>query len=116
MKFWIYSEKELADLQSGFEKIFEVDNLYHDYENVWEWIESIDKKASYYLNIRRPHNWEHGVYDKPIIIKVETNDGTDIDEIKIALKIKSEFRCDVFAGEIFADSDDNPIIKEERKY
>ncbi|MHA7059489.1 hypothetical protein ACWGOQ_0019845 [Aquimarina sp. M1] len=90
MKFWIYIKKELTDLQSDFEKIFEVDNLYRDYENVWEWIESTDRKSNLYLNISRPHDWKKGEYNKPIIIEVKSNNGTELDESEIAYKIKEQ--------------------------
>jgi len=116
MKFWIYLKRELTDLQSDFEKIFGVDNLYNDYENVWEWIESSDRKSNIYLNISRPHDWNKGVYEKPIMIKVESNNGIKLNEEKIAKSIKERLKCEVFAGEIFADENDNPVIKEERKY
>jgi len=116
MKFWIYLKKELTDLQSDFEKIFGVDNLNNDYENVWEWIESSDRKSDIYLNISRPHDWNKGEYGKPIIIKVESNNGIKLNEEKIARSIKERLKCEVFAGEIFADKNDNPVIKEERKY
>ncbi|WP_109853450.1 hypothetical protein [Aquimarina sp. AU58] len=117
MKFWIYIKKELTDLQSDFEKIFEVDNLYRDYENVWEWIESSDRKSNLYLNISRPHDWKKGEYDKPIMIEVESNNGTELDESEIAYKIKEQLNCgEVYAGEIHADKNDNPVITEERRY
>lgn len=116
MKFWIFIEKELSDLQADFEKIFGVNNLYRDYENVWEWIESSDHKSDLYLNISRPHDWEKGEYDKPIMITVESNNGTELIESEIASKIKKALNCDVFAGQIHADRNDNPVIEEQRKY
>ena len=116
MKFWIYLEKELSDLQSDFEKIFEVDNLYHDYENVWEWVESSDRESNTYLNVSRPHDWSKGEYDKPIVIIVESNNGTELIEVEIAHRIKAQLNCEVFAGKIHADRNDNPVIEEERKY
>ncbi|MCB0535683.1 MAG: hypothetical protein KDD14_25990, partial [Saprospiraceae bacterium] len=61
-KFWLYLEIELTDLLPRFERIFQVDNLYRDYENVWEWIESRDSTGEIYLNISRSHNWENGNY------------------------------------------------------
>ena len=99
MKFWIYLEKELRELQPEFEKIFGVDNLYRDYENVWEWLESSDKKSKFYLNISRPHDWEKGEYEKPIMIIVESNIEEPLNEEEIAKMIKEELKCDVFAGE-----------------
>ena len=116
MKFWIYLEKELSELQIDFEKIFEVDNLYHDYENVWEWIESSDQKSNLYLNISRPHDWEKGEYDEPIMIEVKSNNGNVLNELEIALKIKKQLNCEVFAGIIHADENDNPVIIEKRIY
>ena len=88
MKFWFYIEKELSDLQSDFERIFEVNNLYRDYENVWEWIESSDRKSDFYLNISRQHNWEKGEYDKPILLIVESNNESNLNESELAFKIK----------------------------
>lgn len=116
MKLWIYIERELSDLRTDFEVIFEVDNLYRDYENVWEWIESNDRKSNVYLNISRPHDWEKGEYRKPIMIKVESNNETELNEVEIALKIKKQLNCDVYAGEIHADRNNNPVIGEKRKY
>ena len=116
IKFWIYIDRELSELQPKFEKIFGVDNLYRDYENVWEWIESSDSASSLYLNISRTHDWEKGEYNKPIMITVESNTEEDLNEEKIANLIKDELNCEVFTGEIFADNNDNPIIGEKRKY
>ena len=116
MKFWIYIEKELSDLQTDFEKIFGVNNLYWDYENVWEWIESSERKSELYLNISRPHDWVKGEYDKPIMIRVESNNGAELIESEIAFKIKKQLNCEVYAGEIHADRNDNPVIGEKRKY
>ncbi len=116
MKFWIYIEKELTEIQSDFEKILGVNNLYSDYENLWEWIESSDRKSNIYLNISRPHNWKKGEYEKPIMIIIQSNNGEELNEQEIAEKIKKELKCDVFAGEIFTDKNDNPIIGEKRKY
>ena len=116
MKFWIYLKKELFDLQPDFEKIFGVNNLYRDYENVWEWLESADNNESIYLNISRPHNWDTGDYDKPILIRVESNTEEKPDERTIAMLIKKQFGCDVFAGDISIGSNREPVIQEERKY
>lgn len=116
MKFWFYIAKELSDLESDFQRIFEVNNLYRDYENVWEWIESIDRKSKVYLNISRQHNWEKGEYDKPIILIIESNNVSRLNEAEIAFKIKKEFNCPVYAGEINIDQNDNPIIGVNREY
>jgi len=116
MKFWIYLERELNELLPEFELIFGVDNLYYDYENVWEWIESRDRESGVYLNISRPFNWEKGEYDKPIMITLESNPDTELNEEKIAKMIKIGLKCDVFAGQIFADKNDNPVIGEKRMY
>ena len=116
MKFWIYIERELTDLLPQFEKIFEVDNLYHDYENVYEWLESENRNLKYYLNISRPHDWNKGLYDKPMIIIVENNGNDQIDADSIAKRIKKELECDVFSGEIYFDSKDEPLIKSSYKY
>ena len=109
-------KKELSDLQTDFEKIFRVDSLYRDYENVWEWIESNDHKSNFYLNISRPHDWEKGEYDKPIMIIVESNSETKLNELEIAFKIKKQLNCRVYAGEIHADRNNNPVIGEKREY
>ncbi len=116
MKFWIYLEIDLIDLKPKFEKIFNVNNLYRDYENVWEWIESSDRNSKIYLNISRPHNWQNGDFKKPIIIIVESNNQKKLSEEKIAYAIKTELKCEVFTGEIFADNNNDLVIKEKRKY
>lgn len=41
LTMWTYSNKEISDLELEFEKVFNV-NLFRDYENVWEWIWSLD--------------------------------------------------------------------------
>jgi hypothetical protein len=106
MKCWIYLEKELSELQEGFESIFEVNNLYRDYENVWEWIESEHRNAPFYLNISRSHDWSKGDYDQPIMILVESTEGKHLDEKEIALKIKNQFNCAVFVGEYTINTND----------
>ncbi len=116
MKFWIYLERELSDLQWEFEKIFGVDNLYRDYENVWEWLESSDQNSEYYLNISRSHNWKTGDFDKPIMIIAQSNTPEKLDEASIAKRIKDRLACDVFAGEITIDSWDKIVIGDHRTY
>ena len=116
MKFWIYLERELSDLQSEFEEIFGVNNLYRDYENVWEWLESEDDTAKFNLNISRSHNWKTGDYDKPILILVHSESEPVLNESQIAMRIKDRFNCDVFAGEITFESYDKIIIGDHRKY
>ncbi len=116
MKFWIFINRELSELQSDFEIIFGVNNLYHDYENVWEWLESVDRKSNFYLNISRIHNWERGEYNEPIMIIVESNIGDILNESEIALSIKKQLNCHVFAGQIQVDEKDKALIIEQRKY
>ena len=116
MKFWIYLERELSDLQSEFEEIFGVNNLYRDYENVWEWLESEDDTAKFNLKISRSHNWKTGDYDKPILILVHSESEPVLNESQIAMRIKDRFNCDVFAGEITFESYDKIIIGDHRKY
>ena len=70
--FWAYLPKELNDLIIVFGQIFEVDNLYHDYEDKWEWLEGVSTKFNGTINIRREHNWESGNYIKPIKISITT--------------------------------------------
>ena len=116
MKYWIYISEELKELKPLFEKVFEVDNLYFDYENVWEWIESSNKNSKYYLNIARTHVDLKGEYNKPIMILVKSNAKEELDEQGIAFRIKHVLKCDVYAGDICADDNDNPIIGRHRKY
>ncbi len=116
MKFWIYLERELSELLPEFKKIFGVNNLYYDYENVWEWIESKNENSKYYLNISRSHDWNKGDYDKPIMIKIKSNSNKKLNEEEIAKMIKEKFRCDVFVGEILVESSDNILIKNSKKY
>ncbi|MCB9333910.1 MAG: hypothetical protein H6574_22875 [Lewinellaceae bacterium] len=99
-KFWLYLEIELTDLLPRFERIFQVDNLYRDYENVWEWIESRDSTGEIYLNISRSHNWENGNYSEPIQIILAHNSKEPIDEDEIGRKLLEEFKTPVFYGEL----------------
>ncbi len=116
MKFWIYLEAELSDLQSQFEKIFEVNNLYRDYENVWEWIESENRNAPIYLNVSRSHDWSKGDYDQPIMIRVESTQDNPLDEKEIAMKLKNEFNCTVFAGDYMISSNDKVEMTIRQQY
>ncbi len=116
MKFWVYLKKELSDLQPDFEKIFGVNNLYRDYENVWEWLESVDRQSDLYVNISRPHNWSKGEYDTPIKMIVESNNGVELNEAEFARRIKKQLKCDVYAGEILDDQQHDKSIRYERKY
>ena len=101
MCVWMFLEIELSDLISKFEKVFQVDNLYYDYENVWEWIESKDRKGEIYLNVSRSHDWEKGNYSEPINMIVEKNSKEPINEDAIGKKLSEEFRTTIFWGELW---------------
>lgn len=96
----MFLEIELTDLLPRFEKIFQVNNLYQDYENVWEWIESKDRASKFYLNISRSHDWEKGTYSEPINMIIEKNLKEPINEDEIGKKLFDEFRTTIFFGEL----------------
>ena len=81
-----------------------------------EWLESENKDLKYYLNISRPHDCNKGVYSKPIIILVEHNEKDQLNADSIAERIKRELNCDVFSGEIYYNSGDEPLIKSSHQY
>lgn len=117
LQLWFYLEKALAEQLPIFQQIFKVDDLVHDYENVWEWICSSNENNSLVFNFSRPHDGNgNGEYHKPIMINIESNTKALLNEVKIAEQLKQAFQCEIFAGEIFADCDDNPVIVESRKY
>lgn len=117
MKFWVYSTIELIELKTQFEEVFKGHNLYHDYENFWEWIESENRNSSFYLNISRAHHdWQKSRFNEPIIIMIEPNNGQKLNEEEIALMMKDKLECEVFAGEISIGKNDKIIIGRKKKY
>lgn len=113
--FWIYLEREFTDLMPEFEKILGVNNLYRDYESTWEWIESKDRKARYFINIRRSHNWKQGDYNEPIHITIEPTTGQNIQEEYLAKLLKDGLHCDVFACEV-SHKDGKVLFEGTRKF
>ncbi len=115
-RFWMYLEMELLDLLPKFEQAFQVDNLYHDYENVWEWIESRDKKSPVYLNISRSHDWEKGNYKEPISISIESNTEEPVIVDEMGLKLKKVFCTTIYYGDLWIEKDDSIYTKLEKKF
>ena len=105
-RFWMFLEIELTDLLPRFEKVFGVDNLYRDYENVWEWLESKDRESEFYLNISRSHDWKKGNYDEPINMIIEKNSKELIDEDKIGRMLFKEFKITIYFGELKIETRD----------
>ena len=89
-----------------FEKAFGVDNLYRDYENMWEWLESKDRESEFYLNISRSHDWEKGNYDEPINMIIEKNSKELIDEDEIGRMLFKEFKITIYFGELKIETRD----------
>lgn len=86
MTFWTYINKELIELQPVFETQFQGLSLTRDYEDTWEWLEGRTVDLIYELNISRQHNWEHGLYDKELIVDIIANSNASEDEIGQILK------------------------------
>lgn len=99
-RFWMFLEIELTDLLPRFEKVFQIDNLYQDYENVWEWLESKDRKSEFYLNISRSHDWKKGNYDEPINMMIERNSKKSINQDEIGKNLLKEFKTTIYFGEL----------------
>lgn len=102
----MFLEIELIDLLPRFEKVFQIDNLYRDYENVWEWLESGDRKGEIYLNISRSHNWEKGNYTEPINIRIERNLKEPINVNESGKKLFDEFQTKIYFGELKIETKD----------
>lgn len=102
----MYLEVELTDLLPRFEKAFQIDNLYRDYENVWEWLESKDRKSEFYLNISRSHNWKKGNYFEPINMIIEKNSEESISEDEIGKRLFNEFKTTIYFGELEIETKD----------
>tara|TARA_R110000850_G_scaffold271377_1_gene405600 strand:- start:75 stop:437 length:363 start_codon:yes stop_codon:yes gene_type:complete len=99
MTFWIFLERELFDLLPIFENAFGVDNLYRDYENEWEWVESLNNESPVFINARRPHNWKQGEYLKPIVITIKQN-SKKFGKEQILSILSEKFKCDAFQGKV----------------
>ena len=119
-RFWMYLEVELHELKERFEKLFQVDDLYRDYENVWEWIESSNKEGELYLNISRSHNWTSGNYNEPINIFIKINTAEPINDEEIGFKLLEEFKVPIYFGELEIEKTksgrNNYIWKVEREF
>lgn len=103
-RFWMFLEIELSDMLPRLEKVFQVNNLHRDYENVWEWLESTDKAEELYFNISRSHNWEVGNYTDPICLLVEKTTGEPLEVEAIGRKLSIEFETTVYYGELKVES------------
>ena len=101
LKYWIYIEKEISDLTDIFSKLFNVSDFHRDYENVWEWIEGQSDKLNAEINISRKHNWESGLYDKPLRIQFNFSNGKNSSKIdELGMLIAKELKTETFYGEI----------------
>ncbi len=104
--FWMFLEIELMDLLPRFEKVFQFSHLYHDSENVWEWLQSKDRSGEIYLNISRSHDQEKGNYNEPINIFVEHNFKESINVDEIGKKLFEEFKTAIYYGELKIETRD----------
>ena len=83
--FWMFLEIELMDLLPRFEKVFQFSHLYHDSENVWEWLQSKDRP----INIFVEHNFKESI---------------NVDEI--GKKLFEEFKTAIYYGELKIETRD----------
>jgi hypothetical protein len=96
LTFWMFLEKELVDLISGFELLFDFP-LINDSEDYWEWIKSKNNE----INVCRPHDYEigRGLYGKPIEIRIKIDVSKDVVEF-IGNQLVKTFQTDIYQGNI----------------
>ncbi len=118
-KFWFFIEKELYEITIMLKDSLNLPQFYRDYENEWEWCESEEKNEGIYFDITREHNWEHGIYNCPVILVIK-KDGKVIssqDEIEnIAINIVNCLKVDVFYGIVTFLEDSKYSYDVKRKF
>jgi hypothetical protein len=95
--FWTYIDKEIAELQTDFEELFDGLKLFRDYEDTWEWLEGKTVDDNFEINISRQHNWETGEYEKELVMIVKT----ELEEIqdKLGSELKDKLGSIIYFGE-----------------
>lgn len=116
---WFYSTIELTDMLPIMAALFECDDFDRDYESVWEWVEGYSNKYKAKINISREHNWTHGCYDTPIIVRVEFDiEGKDMLSIIeiIAKDLFKKLSATIYWGQILITKDHTYQLLESGKY
>lgn len=61
--------RELEDCGKDIMAVFGITDFHRDYENVWEWVEG-ERTDGWHINVSRPHGFDSGNYDIPVIIRI----------------------------------------------
>ena len=79
--FWTFLSKELIDLKTVIESLFENLSLSRDYEDTWEWLEGKSADDIFDINVSRKHNWKTGDYKNELVFIVKTDKDLNVDEL-----------------------------------
>jgi len=116
--FGFLIQEELTDCANAIMKVFGVTDYHRDYENVWEWVEGKNEDGLD-VNVSRPHNWEQGLYDKPVVVRVDSPSQRLTDDLIAmwATGLSKNLNGEVWRGYLKAnpkDSDDLDFVIEQR--
>ncbi|UHA72702.1 hypothetical protein [Paenibacillus sp. 481] len=117
---WFFIKKELSDIAEDIKDVLHYSVYERDYENTWEWIDFRNAGSNdIQLNISREHNWKHGLYDCPVVVRF-TNDSraASLEEIEaIGYAIFKRFDIKVYVGQVhYVNSEDGEfkfVIEQE---
>lgn len=103
LHFWIYTNKEIRELEPAFAKRFIVRDFYLDAENKWEYMEGKSKALNARIDITREYGWKDYLpEEKPIhiafIFKKRKKRQNRID--KLGRKLHRHFKTTVHYGKL----------------
>ena len=101
LHFWIYTQQEMRELQPALSKRLIVRDMWHDSENVWEYMFGKSNALNAGINVSREDAWkDHLPEVKPLHISLSFKKTrkrlTRID--KLGKKLQRHFRTTVYYG------------------
>lgn len=118
VKLWFFTVMELSKVAEVLEDQLELKEFVRDYEDTWEWCESMGNDNGLYIDISRKHNWKTGVYDYPVGVHVTKNniDLSDDELNYLAIKISDVLDTIVYKGSVEYISGDEFVFHEHRRF
>jgi len=116
--FGFLLQEELVECSRAVMQVFGVTDFDRDYENVWEWVEG-KNESGFDVNISRPHNWKQGLYDKPVVVRVDLAAERLTEDLVVlwATGLSKNLNVEVWRGYLKGnpkDSDDLDFVIEQR--
>ena len=118
-KIWLYIPEDLPDLLAVFQSFFQADDLYHDCENVWEWLVGYSTRFKTAVDLARQHHNGDSMYSEPLVVMTDFSplDRGHLEKTTlIALALTKIFNGPVFYGYAISNRDHSFILEHVGRY